>query len=194
MKLADQIQVTAELIGRPLSDLAVAVLTRELGRWPAEDVRAALDRIVREGPRALTLAEVTKRMPGAPIGADEAWAIAERAYDESASVVWTAEMAEAFGTVRHLSDRVAARMAFRGAYERLVADGPGRPAWNLSAGHDRDGRELAVREAVACGRMGAGDHMRLLGSPAPVGLLPEGSGEPSALGDLLRLREGGSDG
>lgn len=184
MKLHEQIQITAELLGRPLSDLAVTVLARELGRYPSEDVRAALDRCVRESPRALTFAEVTARLPGAHLAADEAWAIVEPAYDESASVVWTAEMAEAFGIVRHLGDRVAARMAFRSAYERLVGVTGERPRWDLSAGFDRDGREVAVRGAIAAGRLSSGDHVRLLGAPAPRDV-PDRLESPVAIRELL---------
>ncbi len=191
MKLHEQLQVSAELIGRPLSDLAITVLARELGRYPAADVRAALDRVIREAPRALTLAEITRRLPGAHLSADEAWALASAALDEHASVVWTDEIAEAFGVARRIPDRVAARMAFKSAYERLVGTSPGRPQWNLTAGFDRDGRTAAVQEAIAAGRLESGDHMRLLGSPPPR-RLTSGSAEPRSLASVLdELPEGG---
>lgn len=188
MKLHEQIQVTAELIGRPLSDVAVTVLTRELERYPEADVRAALHRCTREAPRNLTLAEITSRLPGAHLLADEAWAIASQAYDEEASMVWTLAISEAFGVVRGLPDRVAARMAFKAAYDRIIAALPPGPAeWRASLGTDSARRGIAVREGIDAGRLLPADRHRLLGGAPERPLLPpeerDGSG-PVELADM----------
>lgn len=194
MKLHEMIQVTAEMVGRPLSDLAVAAMTRRLQPYGAQRVAKALDRCAHELRGRLTLADVLERIPGTHPGPEEAWSIAIRAYDESASVVWTDPIREAFGAVRHMRDRVAARMAFRERYQRLIAESDGLPTWELSAGHDPDGREQAVREAEALGRLPAGEHARL-GLPEPsAAALPTGGDETSdagrALAESLRLVAG----
>ncbi|MGH8480754.1 MAG: hypothetical protein ACREXK_14635 [Gammaproteobacteria bacterium] len=86
--------------------------------------------------------------------ADEAWAIAIEAMDEDGTVVWTQEMAEAWGCARLImaaGDEVGARMAFRSAYERRAgesrADGR-RPKWSPSLGHDPARRAAAIEAAA----------------------------------------------
>lgn len=191
MKLHEKIQVTAELLGRPLSDLAVGVMARELAGYPEAEVHDALDRCMREGARGLTLAEITSRLPGAHLCVDEAWAIAERSYDETDSVVWTSEIAGAFGVVRHMDDRIAARLAFKAAYRRLVSDSQGRPTWNLSAGTDSMTRAAAVHDAIAAGRLPKGAQKKLLGAgPAPPKALPAPSTSgPVQVGDMRAFVE-----
>jgi hypothetical protein len=102
---------------------------------------------------------------GAP-SADEAWAIALVSYDEQASVVWTAQIAQARELARPIweaGDKVGARMAFKGAYERAIA---GReqdaPRWELSAGGDAVQRAAAVRQAEAAGILSAQRARQLL--------------------------------
>lgn len=86
--------------------------------------------------------------------ADEAWAIAAKAMDESETVVMTQEIAEAWGVAREvmcLGDEVGGRMAFRSAYERRVAaaraDGL-RPTWFASLGQDPQKRAAALESAA----------------------------------------------
>lgn len=81
--------------------------------------------------------------------------------DEAASVVMTDEMAAAYGIASPLlnaKDQIAARMAFKSAYERIVESkrlaGVG-PKWFPSLGHDKAGRDLVISEAVRLGRLGA---------------------------------------
>jgi len=68
-------------------------------------------------------------------------------------VVWTAEIetarAMALGVWRE-GDKVGARMAFKGAYERAVAAGA-VPTWKLSLGHDPEQRIDAVKQAQVAG-------------------------------------------
>lgn len=95
-------------------------------------------------------------------GADEAWAKMPRSEDDS--VVWTEEMAYAWGIAsslvnEYLTDRpdwVAARMAFRDAYKRAVdtAESQGKPVlWSLVRGHTNDNLLDVVNEAVRLGRL-----------------------------------------
>ena len=79
--------------------------------------------------------------------------------NEDASVVWNEEMALAFGVAGPLiadGDMIAARMAFKEAYTRLV--GEARDArkpvnWTPSLGHDPRGRDGALDIAVEKGRL-----------------------------------------
>ncbi len=159
MKLPDAISVTAEMLGYPLSELAIAGMARALREHPPADVATALKRCSRECRGRLTLPAILERLPGQAPGPDEAWSIASGAYDEVDTIVWTGEMAEAFGQVRQMTDKVAARMAFREIYSRLVAESNEMPSWFVSPGHDRTRRLRAVQDAVEAKRLSA-EHLR----------------------------------
>lgn len=107
-------------------------------------------------------------------GAEEAWAIALTSRDEADTVVWTEECAAAFAVckpVLALGDEVGARMAFKDAYGRLVAEARAerRPAaWSVSEGWDVQRRDAVLVRAVTTG---------LLPAPAvPLLAAPEGQG------------------
>jgi len=78
---------------------------------------------------------------------------------ESETVVWTGEMGEAFGVAVPLMDRgdmVAARMAFKEKYLRLVSEArdSGKPVvWSATLGHDVTGRSGPITDAVEKGRL-----------------------------------------
>lgn len=103
-------------------------------------------------------------------GAEEAWATALRARDEAETVVWTAEMADAWAVARSvfdLGDEVGARMAFREAYTRLVEEARRAHmpvAWSVSLGFDLERRALAITAAVHAGRL---PQEELFALPAP---------------------------
>lgn len=119
------------------------------------------------------------------LGPEEAWALALRSSDEAETVVWTAEISQAFAACRSVLDRgdeVGARMAFREAYARIV--GAARAdmvpvRWVPTLGHDLERRELALSEAIAVGRLEAPGAKRsgfagepfLLGAPRAAVLL-----------------------
>lgn len=90
--------------------------------------------------------------------ADEAWALCPM--NEATTAVLTDEIMQALTVAQPLieaGDKVAARMAFRGAYERLLADArrTGAPAkWFPSIGSDKRGSEAPILAAVAAGRLG----------------------------------------
>lgn len=208
MRLHEAILGVAEVIGRPLSDAAVAIMARELSKHPPEAVADALRRCATECRHRLTLADVFERMPGSHPGPEEAWSIASRAYDEAASVVWTPEIAQAFDEVRHL-EPIAGRMAFKEAYRSIVAGETDPPRWQLSPGHDPAQRAAAVEGAVARGRLPAGvyadvvDGSRRLprgcGTILPANIesiAPVSSEEAAALGReaVKALSGGGSSG
>lgn len=91
--------------------------------------------------------------------ADEAWAIALRAADEAATVVWTEEIAAAWSVclpVLFAGDEVGARMAFKAAYARCITEArEGRRSivWSASMGSDKEQREIALAAASEAGRL-----------------------------------------
>lgn len=154
----------AALMGRqPMSTKQSAMMFRALVRYPLADVRNALDAHMRDPQRgrfyplpADLIAKIEEAGDTHP-GSDEAWAISVRARDEADTVVWTEQMAQAWGLckpVMDMNDEVGARMAFRQAYDRLVADArkANKPAvWTISEGFDKERRIAAVQQAESAG-------------------------------------------
>ena len=101
-----------------------------------------------------------KAQDGRP-GRDEAWAIAQLAADESRTVVLSDEIIGALEVARPLiemRDKVAARLAFVEAYDRLVSEkrAAAEPlAWHVSLGTDKHGRIQAIEQAKSLGRLPA---------------------------------------
>lgn len=125
------------------------------------------------------------------LGPEEAWAEALRGRDEASTIVWSEEMATAWGIagpVLRAGDEVGARMAFKEAYTRLVAEAraAGRPPkWSASLGFDTEQRARVLEAAVTAG---------LLPAPEVAGLLPPpearaGTMAPPVRQALLALRE-----
>lgn len=161
-KIIQAIAVTAELTGTELSEVAIRVMESDLAAYPETAVLRALDRCRKELKGRLTLAAALDRVAecdGRP-GKEEAWSIALASNDESETVVWTEEVAQAMSVASPLleaRDKVAARMAFCETYERIVrasreANAPCR--WVTSLGTDHERRALAVAAAVQSGRIG----------------------------------------
>lgn len=164
-------------------------------------VRAAFDAHVKDPQRGRfvpTPADLIAQIEGLASndgrpGAEEAWALALHARDEADTVVWTAEMAEAWSVARSvfdLGDEVGARMAFREAYTRLVEDARRAhmpAAWSVSLGFDLERRALAITAAVRAGRL---PQEELLALPAPARgealLLPVSSANTDAARQRLR--------
>ncbi|CCD28667.1 conserved hypothetical protein [Candidatus Glomeribacter gigasporarum BEG34] len=188
------------LYGKALPAEAKAAYFESLKDWPMETVRAALNAHVRDAQRgqfAPKPADLIAQWEGytAHDGrpeADEAWAIALAAQDEAATLVWTAEMMEAFGIARVVLDRgdqVGARMAFKDAYKRLVeAARKARRAvhWQTSLGWDAEQREVALTQAVARRRISASTAAALLPPPDRI---DEGDGAHQVRANLQRIRE-----
>jgi hypothetical protein len=181
-QIIEAIAVTAELTDTTLSGPAIAQMTRDLLGYPHDAVLTALARCRRELTHRLTLAAIIDRLEssdGRP-HADEAWSIAVVAYDESATVVWTTEMAQAYGIALPLlnnGDDTGARMAFRAAYQRFTdqARAEKQPAkWMPSLGTDPDLRAATLQAAVEQGKLGRAHVAGLLPAPEtdnPVGAL-----------------------
>lgn len=151
------------------SSTNTALFFRSLARYELAQVRSAFDAHVSDPQRGRFVpvpADLIAQIEGAASsdgrpGAEEAWAIAIASRDENATVVWTAEIALAWGVcqpVIQAGDEVGARMAFREAYLRLIAESraTGEPvAWNTSLGHDPASHQAAEERAADLGRIEA---------------------------------------
>lgn len=187
MEISAEIQATAELCGQPLSKIALAVMVMDLDGYPPQQVSGALRRCRREHRGRLTVEAIVSRLDDGRPGAEEAWSMIP--HSEAGSVVWTDEMATAFGAASPLlalGDHIAARMAFREVYQAAVSrarDARTPPVWRPSLGWDVAGRETALREAVEKGRLGI-EHARLC---APDGRLTDAQPALPAPGYVKQL-------
>jgi hypothetical protein len=188
------------LHAKALTADARALFFAALGEYSLADVRKAISAHIKDPERgqfppkpADIIAQLRggAQSDGRPDG-NEAWAIAIHARDEAETVVWTQEMAEAFGvaqSVLELGDEVGARMAFKAAYERRVeqARAAGEPVrWIKSIGHDPERREAALADAVRAGRLQLADARTV----APALMAPEESYNPEvAAANLAKLRQ-----
>lgn len=161
----EAIAVTAELCGRTFTPAAAAVFAGDLDGFEERAVLSALSRCRKEVKGLLTVQDVISRIDDGRPGVEEAWAMLPT--DEDKTVVWTDEMAHAWGIARPLiqaGDKVGARMAFKESYTAAVAkarDERRKPKWTASLGDDKYGREPILREAVEKGRLSA-PHVRAI--------------------------------
>lgn len=171
----DALSPAAAIHDRALTVPVLDAWVDALGDFPDAAIAAAVREHMRDPDRGRFFPKpadiiAVLRAAGANDGrpsADEAWSMLP--FDEAASVVWTDEMAQAWGSASAcMPDRVAARMAFRAAYDRLVADARQRGVrarWTASLGHDKDSRAAVIERAVELGRLSREHAEGLL--PAP---------------------------
>ncbi len=151
--------VTAEVCGTELSAPAAEAMTRQLAEYPVLAVLGALKRCQREVTGRLSLAAIVQRIDDGHPGVEEAWALCPRS--ESSTVVWTDEIARAYGVAAPLlaqGDQVAGRLAFKEAYTqdvREARDAKRPPRWYASCGHDARERDAVLLQAVELGRLSA---------------------------------------
>lgn len=166
--------------GKPLPDgAAIGTWFKMLEPFSPATIRAAFESYAAERPDFApvpnSIVARCKLADGRP-DENEAWSRSIVSRDERESVLWCEEMREAFLICKPLldgGDEVGARMAFKDAYKRLVAEARGinKPAkWELSAGWDAERRELVVARALSAG---------LLKGPQPHLALTDESGLPA---------------
>lgn len=139
-----------------MSPAAAVTMADDLARYPEPAVLTSLSKCRRELSRFPTIADIILRIEDGRPGVEEAWAMLPRS--EADSVVWTTEMADAFTATGSLisEDKVAARMAFKEKYEKLLSrarDTQSPIQWVTSLGFDVLGREKALLDAVQKGRL-----------------------------------------
>lgn len=165
-ELVEAITLTAEVCGQVLSRAAAEMLADDLAEFSEDDVMMSLARCRLELQGPLRVKEILLRLEDGRPGADEAWALLPR--DERTSVVWTEEMAHAWGAVLPMlecGDIGGAQAVFRELYVKCVLEARLRrePArWTPSLGSDVAAREQVLREAVEMGRMTAAHAEQLL--------------------------------
>lgn len=160
---------TMDVYGRPITTAFVDIFFSALTPYDFATVREALSRHLQDpdggrfAPKPADLIRQIqngKAADGRP-GREEAWAIAQLAADESRTVVLSDEIIGALEVARPLlevRDKVAARLAFTEAYDRLVSEkrAAAEPMnWHVSLGTDKHGRIQAIEQAKILGRLPA---------------------------------------
>ena len=164
------------------SDASTSIAFRALQRFTMGEVRAAFQAHVEDPQRgrfAPTPADLIAQIEGMAaedgrLGSEEAWARSLPAMDESKTVVWSTEAAEAFGAARPLlilGDEVGARMAFKEVYTRLVSEERAarhQVRWEASIGTDKQAARAALALAASEGRIACGENAAdIMALPAP---------------------------
>jgi|SRR5687768_4012177 len=167
--LISALGATADVMGTQLQSTALRMMAEDLSEYDVKDVLTALRRCRQELSRRLTLADIIERIEsrdGMP-GPEEAWAVMSRGEDET--MVITEQMAEAMQFARPLlndGDHIAARMAFKDSYARIVREAREnriKPKWFVSLGHDKQGRAQPVSDAIRAGKVGIDHAISLMG-------------------------------
>jgi hypothetical protein len=155
--------------GRDVSGEMLSVAFNMLSRFTIEDVCRAVYQHMETSKFPPVPADVIAILTPRPESdgrpsAEIAWAMYPKS--ESETVIWTEEMAAAFGIASPIDDdRIAARMAFKEAYLAEVekARAQRKPAkWSVSLGHDQRGREGPIADAVRLGRLSAAHASKLI--------------------------------
>lgn len=155
--LVKAIIATAEVMGSTLSLSAARMFSDDLATYPEGEVLKALQRARMEVRGRLTIADVISRIDYGHIGPEEAWALCPKS--ESDSVVWTNEIQKAFFVALPIledGDKVAARMAFKEAYQAEIAKAKTekrKANWFPSLGWDKSQTETVMQKARDCGRL-----------------------------------------
>ena len=164
-KLLEVVRATGEIYGKQVSVTAALMFLADLDAYSSDDVMGALSRCRKELRTFPTVADVIARIDDGRPGVEEAWAMIPKTEEDS--VIWNEEIAEAYGICRKVieSDPIAARMTFKELYSRIVAEGRAsgrRLVWSPSFGFEKEGRNAAIAEAVAKGRLTQNEAQALL--------------------------------
>jgi hypothetical protein len=153
---------TFEVFNAKLTDAALQIWVNVVDEYPIAEVRKALSDYVKTpgnkfSPKPADLIEIIGNHDGRP-GAEEAWATCPMS--ESESAYWTEETAQAYAAAAvemlDRGDKIGARMAFREAYTKRVAEARANKipvTWSFSPGHDKHGREVTLTHAISLGRV-----------------------------------------
>lgn len=170
MTVIEDLAITSEVCGAAFSDVAAAIVVKELEAYDEQTVHEALARCRRELSGRLTLAAIIERLDDGRPGAEEAWAMVPKS--EADSAVISSDMRAAMGPALELlaqGDHVAARMAFVEVYRRRVAIARAEHeplTWNLSLGHDLTGRAACLIDAAKQKRISSMQALLAAGSVA----------------------------
>jgi hypothetical protein len=146
-----------EFYSMKIAEAKVQVMEYQFKNFKAEVLEAAwMEFAARDVYGKMpTIAQLLQHVKDGRPSAHEAWAQIPR--DEADSTYWTQEMRIAYGEVRQVMDeKQNAWFSFKEKYEELVlqARTKGDPVkWEQSFGHDKSGRELAIKEAIEKNRL-----------------------------------------
>jgi hypothetical protein len=170
--IIDQLSIAAMAKGQVFTPERLRVNAEDLIDIPQGALLIAFQRARRELEFAPGVADIRRfaiaEEEGDRPGVELAWAMCPRS--EEASVVWTSEMAEAFGMCRSLlmnGDEIAARMVFKEQYPFIVsrARATHLPVeWIVSLGWDQGDRVRALSDAIQRKRITAEQALGLLGA------------------------------
>lgn len=190
--------------GKTLSSGHKLMFFRALSRHSLGDVQAGFDGHVKDPQRGRFMpvpADILSQIEGLAAddgrpGPEEAWACALRSSDEAKTIVWTAEMAQAWDIARSVfdgGDEIGARMAFKESYIRLVDEArrARRPAhWLSSLGFDPQQRDEALIAAAAAGRIAAPELVALPAPEQAFAAIASNTAAPQGIRDrLIALRD-----
>lgn len=188
---------TMDVYSRQITASFVDVFFSALSPYPLPVVREALNRHLQDPesgrfapkPADLIRQVVTAKASDGRPGRDEAWAIAQKSMDEDETVLTSEEILEALSIARplleELNDKVAARMAFVEAYDRIV--GVKRAAgdkfeWFVSFGAKKERRVPAIKAAQVAGLLPGPKATALIEMHAEAPITPDGLAIAGLLG------------
>lgn len=148
-----------------------------LADYSFDSIQAALKIHSKKSKFAPTVAEIIDILDidQQRLSADEAWAICPASEEET--VVWTEEMADAYTFAAPLladGDKIAARMAFKKAYERLCTHSAMQSTplrWKVSVGFDKSQTQDVVDAAVEKGWLSRQQARRYIPAPMEGGVI-----------------------
>ena len=164
MTLIEIVEGTFAAVGQQTTDTQLALIVSDLAGYPVADIETALARCRRELRGKMSLSDILDRLPHGHPGVEEAWTVISRAMDRSRvtlveehTIVWTDQMREAYGVAAGIAnDSIAARMAFKEAYTKAVAEARANriaPCWSVSGGTDPHQKETVLLEAIKSGKL-----------------------------------------
>jgi hypothetical protein len=164
----ESIMLTSEICGNALSPAAARLLASDLAEFDEAAVLGALARCRIELNGPLKVSDIIVRIEDGRPDADEAWTLVPQS--EQASVVWTEEIAQAWGAASALleaGDAAGARAVFDDAYTKAVLQArikrqPVR--WMPSLGSNAANRVSVLVDAVKKGRLSPAQAEHLLPS------------------------------
>ena len=161
--LLGQLAATAEVMGQAITPTAAAIMADDLSIYPSQSLERALKRVRGQHAGKLTLKAVLDQLEvlSGRLAPNEAWAQAMKSSDETATVLWSNEIQQAYGQSRAMlagGDKVGARMAFIAAYERITASAREQrqlPKVMVSFGSCREQRQQVLSSAWQSGQISA---------------------------------------
>lgn len=189
----EAITLTFTIYGKEVKANVLDIFWNDLKEFSLDSVLKALNDHRRSSKFFPTIADIIERIPaskdGQHIGADEAWSIAFESFDEANTVVMTQEIATARGIAMEIyqdGNRIAARMAFKDAYNRLIDQSDAKPEWFISQGFDKSLRHAAVEHAKSLGRLPQAKYQNFIEHNPPPGEPTKRTGALIHIADIRR--------